>query len=153
MIMEKNQLEIVSEQDFQKIPIERRVIDICYARCFGVLSVANNQYGISWSSDLMSPKFLHLEKYHILFIGIDLYVVGINLIDGNISFKVGLTDTFSFFKENDIGFMIVTETTVTNVNGENCSISRFVNVPDIINDVGIVDGKLIIDCLDNTYEL
>ena len=67
--------------------------------------------------------------------------------------KLVIQNPHHSFKETELGFIIISETNIIIINGNNCSISRFSGVPGIIESIQIKGNKLVIDCLEGTYEI
>lgn len=151
--MSQHSLNKISQEAFENLVEIPIIIDAPNSTRFSVLSFNDYKYALSWASELVEAEVLLLEKYNLLLVGIDLAVVGLNINTGSIAFKIGLNNFFSFFKETITGFIIVSETDIIGINGENCSISRFSGVPGIIENVQVKGNKLVVECLEGTYEI
>jgi len=120
------------------------------------LEVNQFKFGLKWYDyGLSEPATLFIERFDLLIIGIGSTVVAISANTGVVKFCLGLSNPFNFLLEINLGFIIVSETTILVINGYNCSLSRFTGAPDgdIIQDVKLDGEKLIVTCLSNTYTI
>jgi hypothetical protein len=141
-----------SKEAFDALEPVYKIINNSNAKRYALLELDNKGYGVSWASDGIEPKFLYIRKYNFVLIGIDTSVVALSLETLEVIFCIGLTEWFCFFVEIELGFVVVSETTVIVVNGENCSISQFKGMPDLITDCRVEGSKLIINCFETPYE-
>jgi hypothetical protein len=137
---------------FEALEPVYKVITSPNARRYALVKINNKGYGVSWASDGIEPKIIYIKNYNILLIGIDTSVIAISLETLEVKFCIGLTEWFCFFVEIELGFVVVSETTIIIVNGENCSISQFKGMPDLITDCRVEGNKLIINCLETSSE-
>lgn len=122
------------------------------ANRYAVINFNGKQYPIAWCNNGIDPEPLFLEKYQLLIIGVGETVVAISK-SGMIRFCLGLTTPFSGLLENDLGFIIVSETGIIIINGFNCSINRSINVPDIIVDYSLEGEKVKVETMEGqTYD-
>lgn len=128
-----------------------RIVNEAEANKHAVFQLKDKSYGISWNGLDEKPTVLKFRE-NVLIVAVSDTVVALDNT-GSIKFKIGLNNPFNFLIENGPEFIIVTETTITIVNSNNFSISRFTGTPDIIEDVKIDGHKLIVKCLDNTYTI
>lgn len=129
----------------QKIVVEE------HANQFAILRVNNKDYGLTWYGDMITPVIEYNEHFDLFLIGVNKHVSAISGEDGRVVFCIGLSDSFSFFLKYEGSFVIVTETTITMINGRGLSVSKLIVVPDIIVDCSIVNDVVSVQTLDNNY--
>jgi hypothetical protein len=119
-----------------------------------VLELKQFRFGLKWyDHGLRTPGILEIQRFNLWVVGVGSTVVAISKETGIVKFCMGLIDPFSFLLEYDFGFMIVSETTITSVSGENYAVSRLLSVPEIIVDVKLEGGKIFVECLGKDYIL
>lgn len=119
---------------------------------FLLIQIGINTYGMAWHGDT-EAKFELFENTDLLAIGAGENVVCVSIKTGIVKLALGLGYPFSFFEKVELGFIIVSELTIIQINTYNCSISRFVVAHDIIIDVKVSSGKFLIKCLDREYQV
>jgi len=122
------------------------------ANNFLIAYVDNKSYGIAWNGSI-DAKFELLQNNEILAIGAGESVVCVSLEMGIVKLALGLGYPFGFFEEVEIGFIIVSELTIVEININDWSIGRFIVAPDIIMDAKVLNGKYVIKCLDSEYQI
>ena len=111
---------------------------------YWVIKGENVLFGFGWYTEL-DPKIIISETYNAIVIASFTKVFAISSTNGTIEFALGFNESVMSIEEVKFGFLIITETSITMINGNNYSLGRVVSVPDIILDYNIVDDIIFVE--------
>lgn len=112
-------LHKINELIFNSLPNELKIINDESTQDYWLFEFGVYQYGIACYSELVEPKFLKINTYDIVLIGIDEYVVSIRYSTGKVLSKFQVSNVVMDLIETDYGFIIVEIGFVNFYNGKN----------------------------------
>lgn len=109
----------IDESVFNLLPNELKIINDEAAQKYWLFEFGAYQYGIACCSELVEPKFLKIDAYDLVLVGIDEYVVCIRYSTGKVLSKFQVSNVVMDFIETIYGFVIVEIGFVNFYKGEN----------------------------------
>lgn len=114
---------------------------------YGKIKGNSNNYDIffSWSSDLITPKYI--KKKDLIFVGIDTKVEIIDITKANSNKTINLDSHFFSFLELEGKIVIVCETEIIIIDYKG-NITKTHHLPDIVESYSINGEALDIKCME-----
>lgn len=120
----------------------QRILEFDNLDKFWLLEIAGKSYGFAINSKIMiEPLIYFFSNEEVVFIGIHNKVV-IFSANGDMELLTSLWDSFSCVEKVNLGYLIITETTLLKINQESFSVDRLITLPDVIKEYQI-EGNVI----------
>ena len=137
----------ITEAEYQELNCRAIIEEDSRFFCsFAKIETVHDCYKLCWVSELVSPEIIEVGK-GVLAIGIDFDFVVIDLNDNVEKLHLDFPCYFCCTIKNDDFLIVVSQTEIFVVNSQ-YDVSAKIDLPDICEDVKLVDGMLNIRCMD-----
>lgn len=134
----------VEQDEFRSSELKNIFINDENRRCFAFLSFDNVKFKVNWQSDLIEPAVVDIGS-DLIAVGVDLNFALINIVHGQVIYKVDLDYFFveSFVLNNDV--YAITELGVLKIDPINAN-SQYYALPDCYHEHEILNGSVEVTC-------